>query len=124
MHFFIKQPAKQSCSKLTFKNQGFYHDSIGFLFFFKVLFMEPVNPENFYYIAKAAAFIGAGICMGIGGIGPALGQGFIGGKACESLGKRPEHVSAIKSTMFQAMIVVETALIFMFVTAFMLILTT
>ena len=82
--------------------------------------MEQVNPENFYHIAKAAAYIGAGLCMGLGGIGPALGQGYIGGKACESLGKRPEHVGAIKSTMFQAMIVVETALIFMFVTGFML----
>lgn len=121
MHFFIKPSAKTKPPKLTFKKQGFYHELILFHHILRRFFMELVNPENFYHIAKAAAFIGAGICMGLGGLGPALGQGFIGGKACESLGKRPEHVGPIKSTMFQAMIVVETSLIFMFVTSFMLI---
>lgn len=83
--------------------------------------MELINPETFYHIAKAAAYIGAGLCMGLGGLGPALGQGYIGGKACESLGKKPEHMGAIKSTMFQAMVVVETSLIFIFLTSIFLI---
>ena len=81
--------------------------------------MELLNPE-YLYIVKAAACIAAGFCMGIGGIGPALGQGYIGGKACESLGKKPEHVGPIKSTMFQAMLVVETSLIFIFLTSIIL----
>ena len=39
-------------------------------------------------LTKAAAYIGAGACMGIGTLGPALGLGIIGGKACESIGLR------------------------------------
>ena len=33
--------------------------------------------EGYYYI-RAAALLGAALVMGIGSIGPALGQGFIG----------------------------------------------
>ena len=40
---------------------------------------------------KVAALITAGACMSIGGLGPSLGQGFIAGKACENIGKRPEN---------------------------------
>ena len=32
---------------------------------------------------KVACALAAGICMGIGALGPSLGQGYIGGKACE-----------------------------------------
>ena len=38
--------------------------------------------EGIFYV-KAAAFFGAALAMGIGSIGPALGQGLIGMKACE-----------------------------------------
>lgn len=81
--------------------------------------MAILDPESMYII-KAAAKIAAGFCMGIGGIGPALGQGYIGGKACESLGKKPEHVNAIKSTMFLSMFIVETALVLVFITCLMI----
>jgi F-type H+-transporting ATPase subunit c len=76
-------------------------------------------PESIYMV-KAAACIAAGVCMGIGGLGPALGQGFIGGKACESLGKKPEAASAIKGTMMIAMIIVETSGIFAFLISLIL----
>jgi F0F1-type ATP synthase membrane subunit c/vacuolar-type H+-ATPase subunit K len=39
--------------------------------------------EGIFY-AKAAAFLGAALAMGIGSIGPALGQGFIGMKAARA----------------------------------------
>ena len=44
--------------------------------------------EGAFY-AQAAAFLGAAIAMGVGAIGPALGQGFVGMKACENIGKYP-----------------------------------
>lgn len=75
-----------------------------------------ISPESMYLV-KAAACIAAGLCMGIGGMGPAIGQGFIGGKACESLGKKPESAGAIKNTMMLAMIIVETSGIFSFLIA-------
>jgi F-type H+-transporting ATPase subunit c len=82
--------------------------------------MDFLNPES-AYLVKAAAYLAAGFCMGIGGIGPSLGQGFIAGKACESLGKKPEHAGPIRSTMFQAMVFLETSLVFIFLTALILI---
>jgi len=67
--------------------------------------------EGIYY-AKAAAFLGAAFAMGVGSIGPALGQGMIGMKACESIGKYPESAGKIRTTMMIAMGLVETAAIY------------
>ena len=39
---------------------------------------------------KVAAHVSAGLCMGIGALGPSLGQGYVGGKACESISRNPE----------------------------------
>ncbi len=63
-------------------------------------------------MTKVAAYIAAGVCMGIGTLGPALGLGFIGGKACESLGKRPESASAIERTMIVALAFVESTAVY------------
>jgi len=64
------------------------------------------------YFAKGAAFFGAAIAMGIGAIGPALGQGMIGAKACENVGKYPESGGNIRTTMMIAMGLVETSAIY------------
>ena len=64
------------------------------------------------FYAKAAAFIGAAIAMGVGSIGPALGQGLIGMKACENIGKYPENGPQIRNAMFLAMALVETSAIY------------
>lgn len=72
--------------------------------------MEVANLGIFY--AKAAAFFGAAIAMGIGSIGPALGQGAIGMKACENIGKFPESASKIRTTMMIGMAVVESEAIY------------
>jgi len=62
--------------------------------------------------ANVAAFIAAGLCMGLGGLGPSLGQGFISGKACENIGKKPENSGPIIRTMVLGMAITETATIF------------
>jgi F-type H+-transporting ATPase subunit c len=64
------------------------------------------------FYAQAAAFLGAAIAMGVGAIGPALGQGMIGMKACENIGKYPENASKIRTTMMIGMGLVETAAIY------------
>jgi F-type H+-transporting ATPase subunit c len=64
------------------------------------------------FYAKAAAFLGAAFAMGVGSIGPALGQGLIGMKACESIGKYPESAGKIRTTMMIAMGLVETSAIY------------
>jgi F-type H+-transporting ATPase subunit c len=72
--------------------------------------------------AKAAAFLGAAIAMGVGTIGPALGQGLIGMKACENIGKYPESAGKIRTTMMIAMGLVETSAIYALMVAGALIL--
>ena len=72
--------------------------------------------------AKAAAYLGAAIAMGFGALGPALGQGFIGMKACESIGKYPESAGKIRTTMMIAMGLVETSAIYCLMVAGALIL--
>lgn len=76
--------------------------------------------EGIYY-AKAAAFIGAAVAMGFGSLGPALGQGMIGAKACESIGKQPENSSKIRGLMIFAMVFVETSAIYAFIIALVLV---
>jgi F-type H+-transporting ATPase subunit c len=58
-------------------------------------------------LTQIAAYIAAGACMGIGTLGPALGLGFIGGKACESIGKNPESSNAIMRAMILALALTE-----------------
>ena len=43
--------------------------------------------------------IGAGIAMGVGGIGPAIAIGMLVGKAMEALGRNPEARAAIQTNM-------------------------
>jgi F-type H+-transporting ATPase subunit c len=66
------------------------------------------------FYAKAAAYIGAAITMGFGSLGPALGQGMIGMKACENLGKYPETADKLRTTMMVALGVVESSAIYCF----------
>ena len=54
-------------------------------------------------------------------IGPALGQGLIGMKACENIGKYPENAGQIRTTMMLAMGLVETPAIFALIIALLLI---
>ena len=64
------------------------------------------------FYAKAAAYMGAAFAMGFGSLGPAIGQGIIGMKACENIGKYPESANKIRSTMIFALIIVESSSIY------------
>lgn len=72
-------------------------------------------------LVKAFAFLGAGLCMGIGSIGPGIGEGFIGGKACESVARRPEEYSLIFRTMLIGQAITESTAIYALVIALLLI---
>lgn len=69
---------------------------------------------------KAAVYIGAALAMGLGSFGPALGQGLIGMKACESMGKHPESAGNIRMTMMMALSLVETSAIYCFIVSLIL----
>ena len=71
--------------------------------------------------AKAAAYLGSGICMGIGAVGPALGQGFAAGKACEAISNNPENSGYIRMTLIICLGFIETSSIYALVVSLCLI---
>ncbi len=73
------------------------------------------------FLVKAAAYIGAALVMGIGTIGPALGQGLIGAKACETMGKYPESANKVRLSMLLAVGMVESSAVFALLVAILLI---
>lgn len=76
---------------------------------------------NYSTYAQAAAFLGAAIVMGIGSIGPALGQGMIGKAACDAVGRNPESGSKMRMMMLIAMGMVETSAIYALIISILLI---
>ena len=72
-------------------------------------------------IVRAAALLGAGMCMGFGAIGPGIGEGFAAGKACEGISRRPEEYSNLFRTMLIGQAVSESTGIYSLVIALVLI---
>jgi len=59
-------------------------------------------------IITAAKAIGAAICMGVGSIGPALGEGNAVGKALEGMARQPEAAGDLRTNMILGCAVTET----------------
>ena len=60
------------------------------------------------YFLKAMCAIGAGLCMGIGAIGPAIGEGNAVGKALEGMARQPEAASNLRTNMILGCAITET----------------
>lgn len=73
------------------------------------------------HIMKAAAYLGAGISVGIAAIGPGVGEGFVGGKTVEAIARRPEFQGVLTRTMLLGQAVSETTGIYGLVVALLLI---
>jgi len=71
-------------------------------------------------LIRAAALVGAGLAMGFGAIGPGVGQGFVGGKACESIGRNPEEAGLLTRTMLVGQAVAESTGVYSLVIALLL----
>ena len=71
-------------------------------------------------IIKAACAIGAGLCMGIGAIGPALGEGNAVGKALEGMARHPEMANTLRTNMILGCAITESTGIFSLVVALVL----
>ena len=72
-------------------------------------------------LIKALALLAAGIAMGFGAVGPGIGEGFVAGKACEAIGKRPDESTLITKTMIIGQAISETTGIYALVVALILI---
>ena len=71
-------------------------------------------------IIKAACAIGVGLCMGLGAIGPALGEGNAVGKALEGMARQPEMANTLRTNMILGCAITESTGIYSLVVALVL----
>lgn len=60
----------------------------------------------------SAKLLAAGLCMGFGAIGSAIGEGFIGGKAMEAMARNPQMADKIFTNMIVANAIAESTAIY------------
>ena len=68
----------------------------------------------------AAKAIGAGLCMGIGAIGPAIGEGNAVGKALEGMARQPEAAGNLRTNMILGCAITETTGIYSLLISFLI----
>lgn len=66
---------------------------------------------------EAIKALAAGIAIGFGAIGPAVGEGMIAAKAMEAIGRNPEASGKITPLMFVGMAITESTGIYALVIA-------
>ncbi len=69
---------------------------------------------------SAACALGAGLCMGIGAIGPAIGEGNAVGKALEGMARQPEATGTLRTNMILGCAITESTGIYSLVIALLL----
>lgn len=72
-------------------------------------------------VVKGCALLGAGICMGLGAIGPGIGEGFAAGKAVEGMSLNPSQAPLLTRSMLIGQAVSESTGIYSLVVALLLI---
>ena len=73
--------------------------------------------EAFVIAGKA---LGAGLCMGIGAIGPALGEGNAVSRALEGMARQPESTSTLQTNMILGCAITETTGIYCLLISFLI----
>ena len=76
------------------------------------------------YFLKAMCAIGAGLCMGIGAIGPAIGEGNAVSKALEGMARQPEAADNLRTNMILGCAITETTGIYSLLIAFLILFAT
>ena len=76
--------------------------------------------DNLGLVAVASIFA-SGLCIGIGAIGPALGEGRALAQALSAIAQQPDETNAITRTLFVGMAMVESTAIYCFVVTMILI---
>src|ERR1700726_2520372 len=72
-------------------------------------------------IIAAASIISAGLTMGIGAVGPGMGQGRAVAAALSSLAQQPDASATITRTLFVGLAMIESTAIYCFVVSMILI---
>lgn len=71
-------------------------------------------------IAIAGKALGAGLCMGVGAIGPALGEGNAVGHALDGMARQPETADNLRINMILGCAITETTGIYSLLIAFLI----
>ena len=71
-------------------------------------------------IAILGKALGAGLCMGIGAIGPAIGEGNAVPHALEGMARQPEATSNLRTNMILGCAITETTGIYSLLIAFVI----
>ncbi len=66
---------------------------------------------------EAAKYLAAGLAVGLGAIGPGIGEGIVASKALEAIGRNPESAGKVTPLMFVAMAIAESTAIYALVIA-------
>lgn len=71
-------------------------------------------------IITAGKAIGAGLCMGIGAIGPGVGEGHAVAHALDSMARQPEMSGTLRTNMILGCAIAETTGIYSLLIAFLI----
>ena len=71
-------------------------------------------------IAIAGKAIGAGLCMGIGAVGPGIGEGTAVAHALDGMARQPEVTGTLRSTMIMGCAIAETTGIYALLISFLI----
>ncbi len=71
-------------------------------------------------IALAGKAIGAGLCMGIGAIGPGVGEGHAVAHALDGMARQPETTGTLRTNMSLGCAIAETTGIYSLLIAFLI----
>ena len=77
--------------------------------------MDPVS------VVAAASILAAGLTIGIGAIGPALGEGRAAAQALAAIAQQPDEANTITRTLFVSLAMIESTAIYCFVVSMILI---
>ena len=69
---------------------------------------------------NAAKAIGAGLCMGLGALGPALGEGNAVAHALDGMARQPEAAGVLRTNMIMGCAITESTGIYSLVIALLI----
>lgn len=69
---------------------------------------------------KALAWLGAGLAIGIGALGPGVAVGMMVSKTVEAMARQPEVAGMVRTTMFIGVAFAEAIALYALVIAFLL----
>ncbi len=72
-------------------------------------------------LITVARYLAAGLCMGIGAVGPAIGQGLAAAHALDGMARQPEMENSLLRTMIVGQAIAESTGIYSLVVAIILI---